>query len=101
MKPRRHTQGQFSQNIPELIRHLKGLYSGMEADPALTEPAKYIKRAVVELESARQAAYEVYQECLAANGEGRANHSVQCLDQPREDAAEWLRDLQPASPLKQ
>ena len=101
MKPRRHPQGQFSQNIPELIQHLKGLYSGMEADPALTEPAKYIKRAVIELETARQAAYEVYQECLAANGRLRSDYSAHCGDQQREDAAEWLRDLQPASPLKQ
>jgi hypothetical protein len=101
MKPPRHPQGQFSYTIPELIQHLKRLYSDMEADPTLTESAKHIKRAVTELETARHAAFEVYQECLAAHGRPRGEGPAEPADQQREDDAEWLRNLQPASPLKQ
>ncbi len=100
-KPPRHSPGQFSQTIPELIQHLKVLYSGMQDDPTLIESAKHIKRAVSELEAVRQAAFEVYQECLAANGRVRAGQSCECDETQREDAAEWLRNLPAASPLKQ
>jgi hypothetical protein len=101
MKPPRNPQGQCSQTIPELIQHLKGLYSGMVADPALAETAKHIHAAVTELETARRVAVEVYQECLAANARTRSQRPAKADDAQGDDAAEWLRNLQPASPLKQ
>ena len=101
MKPPRSMHGQVSQTIPELIRHLRGLCSGMEADPALTESAKYLRQCVAELETARRAAFEVYQECQAARAGLTTNRLTQDDDPEDEDSAEWLRSLQPASPLKQ
>ena len=101
MKPPRYTQGQFSQNIPELIQQLRNLSAGMEADPTLTEPAKYLRRAVDELETVRQAAFEVYQECIGARSRTGTERSPQRDEPQGEDAADWLRNLQPASPLKQ
>lgn len=101
MKPPRYAQGQFSQNIPELIQHLRRLSAGMEADPTLTEPAKHLRRAVDELETVRQAAFEVYQECLAANSRPRTERVAQADDPQGDDAADWLRNLPPASPFKQ
>ena len=100
-KPPRPSPGQFSQSVPELIQYLKVLYSDMQGDPTLVEFAKHIKRAVVELEAVRQAAFEVYQECLASNGRTRAGQSCECDQLENEDAAEWLRNLPAASPLKQ
>jgi hypothetical protein len=105
MKPPRNSQGQFSRNIPELIQLLQGVYSGIESDPTLSEPAKYIRRAVIELENARKAAWEVWQEGLgafdAADLEEAELPPVPLRDDRDDDAAEWLRNLQPASPLKQ
>ena len=104
MKPPRNSQGQFSRNIPELIQLLQGVYSGIESDPTLSEPAEYIRRAVVELENARKAAWEVWQEGLGAfepTDLEPPQIPVQRGDERDEDAAEWLRNLQPASPLKQ
>jgi hypothetical protein len=101
MKPPRYAQGQFSQNIPELIQQLRNLSAGMEADPTLAEPAKHLRRAVDELETVRQAAFEVYQECIGARARTRTKRSPQRDESEADDAAEWLRDLEPASPLKQ
>jgi hypothetical protein len=104
MKPPRNRQGQLSRNIPELIQLLQGVYSGIESDPALSEPAKYIRKAVVELENARKAAWEVWQEGLGAFDPSDPDDPqipVSHCEEGDDDAAEWLRNLQPASPLKQ
>ena len=105
MKPPRNSQGQFSRNIPELIQLLRGVYSGIESDPTLSEPAKHIRRAVVELENARKAAWEVWQEGLGAldpSDLDEAELPAQCGDErDDDDAVEWFRHVQPASPLKQ
>lgn len=101
MKPPRYPQGQFSHSIPELIQQLRRLCAGMENDPTLTEPAKHIRRAADELEATRQAAIEVYQECRAANNRSRNERTAQSDEEMDGEAAEWLRNLQPASPLKQ
>jgi hypothetical protein len=101
MKPRRYAQGRFSQNIPELIQQLRGLCSGMETDPTLAESAQHIRAAVTALESARQAAFEVYEECRGRKVRSRASRSTKTAKQTKDEATEWLRDLQPASPWKQ
>ena len=101
MKPPRRPQGQFSWNVPELIHQLRGLYSGMEQDPTLSDSAAHIRRAVASLEDARQQALEVYEECKAANGGRVRVQTTADAGAQSGDAAEWLRNLQPASPLKQ
>lgn len=101
MKPPRYAQGRISQNIPELIQQLKGLCSGMEADPALVESAQHIRAAVTALESARQAAFEVYEECRGKKVRQRAPRVRKTTKQAADEATEWLRNLEPASPLKQ
>jgi hypothetical protein len=101
MKPRRRPQGQISGSVPELIKDLRVLSADMQRDPALSGPAKHILRAVEELEDACQQAWEVYEECEAANnpcrGVTRTPKSVGKTD----DAAEWFRNLPAASQLKQ
>lgn len=92
---------QFSGSIPDLIDHLRELSSRMERDPTLAEAAEHIQRAVASLETMRETAFEVYKECLAANGPSRAYAPARSVDAQSEDATEWLRNLQPASPLKQ
>jgi hypothetical protein len=101
MKPPRRPQGQFSWTVPELIQQLRGLYSGMEQDPTLSESAAHIRRAVASLEDARQQALEVYEECKAANSGRPRSKAVADAGTSNSDTAEWLRNLQPASPLKQ
>jgi hypothetical protein len=101
MKPRRYAQGQFSQNIPELIQQLRGLYVGMETDPTLADSAQHIRAAVAALEAARQAAVEVYEECRGRKARSRAAKPSKTSREAKKEAAEWLRNLEPASPWKQ
>ena len=92
------------RNIPDLIRHLQGLCSGMEADPALSEPARHIRHAVLALENARRAAWEVCQESSGNRHPCDLDDilpPMQRGEELGEDAADWLRNLPPASPLKQ
>jgi hypothetical protein len=101
MKPQRSVQGQFTGSIPELIDHLRELSSRMGQDPTLGEAAEHIRHAVLSLESARKAAFEVYKECLAASGRSKSFAPAHSTDPQSDDASEWLWNLQPASPLKQ
>jgi hypothetical protein len=101
MKPPRRRQDQFSRNVPELIQQLRGLYSGMEHDPTLSESAAHIRRAVASLENACQQAWEVYEECEGSGRSGKLPKPARTAAASTSDAAEWLRNLQPASPLKQ
>jgi hypothetical protein len=101
MKPPRRRQDQFSRNVPELIQQLRGLYSGMEQDPTLSESAAHIRRAVASLENACQQAWEVYEECEGTRSDGTLRRPAGAAPATGGDAAEWLRNLQPASPLKQ
>jgi len=100
MKPLRNLQDEAPRNISDLIAYLWKLYDAMTLDPALTASAEHIRHAVLELEQTRRLAWEVYQEEQAAHQAA----SGKAKKRPKKDAenpTDWLRDVLPASPLKQ
>jgi hypothetical protein len=101
MKPPHDPQNQPFNNIPELINHLWGLYSSMSLDPALASFAERLREAVLELERIRRAAWEVCQEERNTGAPFPGESSEKRRSKGEEEAAEWLKSLPCASPLKQ
>jgi hypothetical protein len=100
MKPPRNLRDEVPRNISDLIAYLWKLYDTMTLDPALTASAEHIRRAVLELEQTRRLAWEVYQEEQALQG-GAPTKEKKRRKKDAENPADWLRDVRPASPLKQ
>jgi hypothetical protein len=101
MKPPHDPQDEHFGNIPELIGHLWGLYSAMTLDPALVDSAAHIRKAVLELEKVRRAAWEVCQEEGDASLPPPRAPSKKTRKKRAEQDAQWLKSVRPASPLKQ
>ena len=101
MKPPHDPPDEHFDNIPELIDHLWGLYSAMTLDPALADSAAHIRKAVLELQNARQAAWEVCQEKGDTSLAPHRAPSKKTRKKRAEHDAQWLKSVRPASPLKQ
>jgi hypothetical protein len=101
MKPLRNLQDEAPQNISDLIAYLWKLYDAMTLDPALSASAEHIRRAVLELEQTRRVAWEVYREEQAAHQPVPSRKGKKRRKQDAESPTDWLRDVLPASPLKQ
>jgi hypothetical protein len=101
MKPPRDLKGRLSRNVPELIQHLRDLYSSMVLDPALEGTAKHINQAVKELEHARKLAWDVANEERANPLKRARSRPEKSRGQPCDDITEWLMAAKTASPLKQ
>lgn len=87
-----------TKSIPELIKHLWGLYFAMSFDPALASSAEHLRQAALTLEHARRVAFEVSQEdqpdTSPADAEGAEDE-----DQNHERAGHFRRGA-PGSLLK-
>jgi hypothetical protein len=101
MKTPRNLQDQSPQSISDLIAHLWKLYYSMILDPALSASAEHIRHAVIELEETRKIAWEVYREEQEARAASPRQKSKKRRKNETESPADWLRNLPPASPLKQ
>jgi hypothetical protein len=101
MKTPRNLQDQAPNNISDLIAHLWQLYYAMTLDPVLAASAEHVRNAVLELEQTRRIAWEVYREEQALRTASPRPKSKKRRKNETESPAEWLRNLPPASPLKQ
>jgi hypothetical protein len=101
MKPPHDPQNEHFDNIPELIAHLWELYSAMTMDPALVDSAAHIRKAVLELEQVRRAAWEVCQEEGGVSLAPLRAPAKKPRKKRAEQDAQWLKSVRPASPLKQ
>jgi|EndMetStandDraft_5_1072996.scaffolds.fasta_scaffold145758_2 hypothetical protein len=101
MKTPRHEQDETPRNISDLIAHLWKLYYAMTLDPALAASAEHVRNAVLELEETRRIAWEVYREEQAERAAAPRRKSKKRRKNETENPADWLRDVPPASPLKQ
>jgi hypothetical protein len=101
MKAPHKRPNRSTNNIPELIAHLWAVYSEMSLDPALRGSAEHIRRAAVKLEEVQRLAWQVCQEELNGPTARRRARVRKPRKDDAEKAAEWLRAVPPASPLKQ
>lgn len=96
MKPFDSQDDLTANTVPELIKHLWGLYMSMSLDPALAASAQHIKQAALVLESTRRMAHQVTVEAQrpkSARRKGKANGEHQA-------DAEWRAAGRPVSPTK-
>jgi hypothetical protein len=101
METPRNLQIEESRNVSDLITHLWKLYYDMSLDPALAASAEHVRKAALELEETRRIAWEVYREEQAAHAASAPRKPRRRRKKETESAADWLRDVPPASPLKQ
>ncbi len=110
MKPFDNRDERAPKSVPDMIRTLWSLYMDMSLDPAMAVAASHVRSAALELEDARRVALEVSQEegCRAPAACGgkskKARSSARRGGKSRRKdkaAAEWLRNVPPASPWKQ
>jgi hypothetical protein len=101
MKTPRNLQDQSPRNISELIAHLWQLYSSMTLDPTLADSAEHVRKAALELEETRRVAWEVFREEQSQCGARPRRKSKKQDKDETESPADWLRNIPPASPLKQ
>ena len=68
-----------TKSIPDLIKHLWGLYFVMSFDPALKSSAEHVRQAALTLEHARRVAFEVSQEETASEDKDQDNEPANLL----------------------
>ena len=95
MKP---FDSQDELTVPELIKHLWGLYMSMSLDPALAASADHIKQAALVLESTRRMAHQVTMEAQSQQSKPPRRKSKPSGE--HQSDIDWRAAGRPASPTK-